>query len=77
MDRYQNKDAKSLREELHKIRGALTYLSLPELTQAMQACHEAVKAEPQDIEHLEKTVTAVMRVIENFQKAFSAESTHK
>jgi two-component system aerobic respiration control sensor histidine kinase ArcB len=53
---YHHKDTKALREELHKIRGSLTYLSLPELTVTLKTFHEAVKAEPQNPEHLEKNI---------------------
>jgi two-component system aerobic respiration control sensor histidine kinase ArcB len=68
---YQKKDTKTLREELHKIRGSLTYLSLPELTETLKKFHEAVKADPQDPEHLEKTFQAAMEAIKHFQKAYA------
>jgi two-component system aerobic respiration control sensor histidine kinase ArcB len=68
---YEERNTKGLREELHKCRGSLTYLSLPELNQTMKAFHEAVKADPQDPKHLEKTFKAAMDAIEHFYKAYA------
>jgi two-component system aerobic respiration control sensor histidine kinase ArcB len=68
---YQDKNIQELREELHKVRGGLTYLKLPELTKTMKDFHETVKAEPQDPERLEKTFQTTIKAIERFQIAYS------
>ena len=68
---YQNKQMKSLCAELHRLRGALTYLVAPELNDTLKAFHEAVKAEPQDAKVLEETYQAAIAAIDHFQKGYA------
>jgi len=67
---YKNKGMKALRAELHRLRGALTYLVAPELTQTMKAFHQAVKTAPQDPQVLEETYQAAIKAIDHFQQAY-------
>jgi len=68
---YRKKDMKALRDELHRIRGGLTYLAAPELTQTMKTFHDAIKATPKNHKRLEETYQAVIQSIDRFQKAFA------
>ncbi len=55
---YAAGDVLALRKELHRVRGGLSYLTLPKLNQAFAYFHEEVKAEP--------------RISTNFNKRLSA-----
>ena len=71
IDAYKNKDEKTLRAELHRVRGALTYLIAPELNHTLEAFHRAVRAEPQDTKVLEETYQAAIAAIDHFQRAYA------
>lgn len=43
---YANHDIEALRKELHRVRGGLSYLTLPQLDKAFLHFHEAAKASP-------------------------------
>ena len=49
----------------------MCYLKLPELEQTLKAFHEAVKAAPQNPEHLKITYTRLQQAIERFQIAWA------
>ncbi|CDZ77769.1 Signal transduction histidine-protein kinase BarA [Legionella massiliensis] len=63
---YEAHNEESLRTELHRVRGGVICLSLPQLTQALADFHEAVKAKPQLAEHLEKTFNDLLDAINSF-----------
>lgn len=67
---YAKRDTKALREELHRFRGGVCYLKLPELEYTLEKFHEAVKEIPQDESRLEQTYTALQNAIENFKLAW-------
>ena len=71
VEAYINKDEKALRAELHRVRGALTYLVAPELNHTLKAFHQAVKATPQDSQTLEETYQAAIKAIDHFQQAYA------
>lgn len=62
---YAAKDEAALRAELHRFKGGVDYLSLPQLTIALSAFHLAVKEKPQQAKKLEKTYLV-------FQEAMNA-----
>lgn len=64
---YAKRDTKALREELHRCRGGVCYLKLPELECTLEKFHEAVKEIPQDEIRLEQTYAALQQAIENFK----------
>ena len=71
VDAFKTNDTKGLRAELHRVRGALTYLVLPEMNRMMKAFHDAVRTEPQDPKTMEKTYRAAIDAIDHFQKAYA------
>ena len=68
---YRGKKMKDLRDELHRVRGALTYLVAPELDEKLKAFHDAVRATPQQVTTMEQTYRAVIKAIQHFQKAYA------
>lgn len=67
MDEYYiNHDVIALRKELHRVRGGVVYLTLPQLDNALSLFHEAVKAEPQNPEQLRQLYTQLQQVLEAF-----------
>jgi len=70
---YAKRDTKSLREELHRCRGGVCYLKLPELEYTLKKFHEAVKEMPQDQFRLEKTYSALQQAIENFKATWKTD----
>lgn len=69
---YKNKDISALRSELHKVRGGVCYLKLPELEEALKTFHESVKAEPAGSEVVEKNYQHLREATRNFQGSISA-----
>ena len=63
---YANRDTEALMAELHRLRGGVSYLKLPELEFCLKAFHEAVKADPQDATRLESTYEALQQAIKRF-----------
>lgn len=45
---YANKNNRALRDELHRVRGGVCYLKVPQLENALKIFHEAVKEIPQN-----------------------------
>ncbi len=60
---YVNRNSKALRDELHRVRGGVCYLKLPQLEKTLKAFHQAVKADPQDERALEGTYTALQEAM--------------
>jgi two-component system, OmpR family, aerobic respiration control sensor histidine kinase ArcB len=63
---YKIHDDEALRTELHRVRGGVVCLSLPQLDKALAEFHEAVKAKPQDPKHLEKTYSHLQQALKAF-----------
>jgi signal transduction histidine kinase/CheY-like chemotaxis protein len=68
---YKAKDIKALRDELHRVCGALTYLVAPELTHTMREFHQVVKVTPQDPKRLKETYQGAIQAIDHFQQAYA------
>lgn len=49
---YAAHDVEPLRAQLHKIRGGVCYLQLPELQESLDAFHDTVKESPDDLDRL-------------------------
>ncbi len=69
---YANRDTKALRAELHRARGGVCYLKLPQLEQALKEFHKAVKADPQNQEELETTYAALQHAMDTFWKTWES-----
>jgi HPt (histidine-containing phosphotransfer) domain-containing protein len=63
---YHEMDKEKLSSELHRIRGALSYLRLPELEQAFKEFHTQVKSPIIDKRLLVDAHDDVQKAIENF-----------
>lgn len=63
---YANRNTKALRDELHRARGGVCYLKLPQLELALKAFHQAVKADPQDEQELEATYAALQEAMNTY-----------
>jgi len=61
----------ALRAELHRVRGGLTYLTLPKLDRALKAFHEAVKKKPKNSKKLEKSYQAVEKAMVCFWEVWA------
>jgi two-component system, OmpR family, aerobic respiration control sensor histidine kinase ArcB len=70
---YADHDVLALRAELHRVRGGLAYLTLPQLDQAFAEFHAAVKATPQNSKHLEKLYSELQHAMHAFWK-YASES---
>jgi two-component system aerobic respiration control sensor histidine kinase ArcB len=67
---YSIHDDEALRKELHRVRGGICYLSLPQLDSALSHFHEAVKANPQSDDELEKSYGEVQYAMNAFWEAY-------
>ena len=65
---YAKQDIRTLDDELHRARGGVCYLKLPQLTQVLKRLHEAVTARPQDSQQVKATYVGLEQAIENFEK---------
>ncbi|MDA0698059.1 MAG: response regulator [Proteobacteria bacterium] len=63
---YAAHDNNALRAELHRVSGGLSYLTLPQVNKALSDFHEAVKATPQEMHHLEYTYNQLLHHIQLF-----------
>ncbi|WP_332248034.1 Hpt domain-containing protein, partial [Legionella tunisiensis] len=63
---YASHDDETLRKELHRVRGGINYLTLPQLDKALAQFHEAVKLKPQDSQQLAQTYEQVEEAIRAF-----------
>jgi len=67
---YEDKDTKALREELHRCRGGICYLKLPQLEEALKTFHQTVKEDPQDLNALEASYMALQQAMKAFWEAW-------
>ncbi|MGC1183193.1 ATP-binding protein [Legionella sp.] len=63
---YVNQDNEGLRAELHRIRGGVSYLSLPQLSQVLAHFHDVVKENPQNLEQLEQAYRQLQKAMHAF-----------
>lgn len=63
---YASHDNEALRKELHRVRGGINYLALPQLDNALARFHEAVKLKPQNSQQLAQTYDRVEEAIRAF-----------
>ena len=68
---FKANDIKALRDELHRVRGALAYLVTPEMNYTLKAFHDAVREEPQSPKVMEETCQAAIKAINHFQQAYA------
>ncbi len=59
-------DVEALRAELHRARGGVVYLTLPQLDKALVEFHEAAKEEPQVPERLESVYMHLQQAMDTF-----------
>ncbi len=62
-------DTETLRKELHKARGGIVYLVLPQLDKALVQFQEAVKDKPQSSERLASTYAQLQEAMDKFWDA--------
>ena len=65
---YEAHDLDALRAELHRVRGGVVYLTLPQLDKALLEFHEATKEEPQDLKRLENANNCLQQATKEFWK---------
>lgn len=70
---YHAQDNDALREELHRVRGGVVYLTLPQLDKAFAEFHEAVKAKPQNLHQLQNTYRHLQQAIDAFWQIIKKE----
>jgi PAS domain S-box-containing protein len=63
---YRSQDMDSLRKELHRIRGGICYLTLPQLDKAFAHFHEVVKSKPLDVALMEQSYRQLQKAMTNF-----------
>lgn len=63
---YKASDTIALRAELHRVRGGLAYLCLPQLDKAFSDFHEAVKEIPQETEKIKLLYEKLEQVMKLF-----------
>ncbi|MBA3535522.1 MAG: response regulator [Tatlockia sp.] len=68
---YKSQDLESLRKELHRVRGGICYLSLPQLDKAFAYFHEVVKSKPLDVALMEQSYSQLQEALKNFWNVLS------
>jgi hypothetical protein len=68
---FTHRDGIELRQALHRIRGAITYLILPQLEKSLEVFHQSVHDDWDDQNTLQKNYDAVMIAMDNFLKSAS------
>ena len=68
---YKCMDAQLLRDELHKVRGGVCYLKIPELEHTLEAFHAVVKESFQDKDRLKKAYQALENSEERFLEFYN------
>jgi two-component system aerobic respiration control sensor histidine kinase ArcB len=63
---YTSNDIKALREELHRVRGGIAYLTVPALDNAFAKFHEVVKTMPQNSRQLQQLYPQLQQAIDAF-----------
>ena len=66
---FEQRDVIALSQALHRIRGAIAYLILPELGKALEVFQKSVYDAWDDENILQKNYDAAMRAMDNFLKA--------
>ena len=66
---FSNRNAKRLREELHRIRGSASYLVLPNLSHALEVFHVTVKTNWGEDKKLKDAYDHVIKAMDDFLKA--------
>jgi hypothetical protein len=69
MESFTHRDEIELRKALHRIRGAITYLILPELEKSLDTFHQSVHNDWDDQNILQKKYDAVMIAMDDFLKS--------
>lgn len=67
---YAQKNTKRLREEIHKVKGGVCYLRLPQLERALGDFHLTLKEHPVVPEHIGKEYQNLKRAIKKFKEAY-------
>ncbi|MBA2656447.1 MAG: PAS domain-containing protein [Tatlockia sp.] len=67
-------DNDSLRNELHRVRGGICYLTLPQLDKTLADFHEAVKTNPQDHVKMELCYMQLQEAMQAFWRAVELKS---
>ncbi len=67
---YASHDNEALRKELHRVRGGVVYVRLPNLDRALAQFHEAVKEKPQNPQQLATTYSQLQEAMEAFWKTW-------
>ena len=65
---YEKKNTVAMRAELHRCRGGVCCLELPELDAALREFHEAIKDVPQDADKIQTLYDELQTAIDNFWK---------
>ena len=53
-EHYDAKDVENLRKELHKVRGGVCYVKLPQLEKSLEYFHQLIKEDPIDNSSVEE-----------------------
>lgn len=67
---YGQKNIKRLRDEMHKIRGGICYLRLPQLERTVKDFHLTIKEDPLLPEDMDREYQNLKRAIKNFKEAY-------
>ncbi|MBA2651052.1 MAG: response regulator [Tatlockia sp.] len=63
---YTSHDMETMRKELHRVRGGICYLTLPQLDKAFARFHEVVKSKPQDNALMELSYSQLQEAMRTF-----------
>lgn len=69
-DAFDKKDLSTLRSELHRCRGGICYLKLPELERALSDLHESIRKHSIDSSKTEKAFNRSLHAIDNFMEVY-------
>ena len=67
---YGQKNIKRLRDELHKVRGGICYLRIPQLERALRDFHLTLKEDPLSPSNMESEYQKLKNAIRNFLEAY-------
>jgi two-component system, OmpR family, aerobic respiration control sensor histidine kinase ArcB len=63
---YKERNFETIRQELHKVRGGVCYLKLPQLESALKHFHELVRVDPEELEAVGKSYESLRTAITSF-----------
>ena len=69
---YNQKNIQRLRDEMHKVRGGICYLRLPQLQRAVKDFHLTLKEDPLVPESMDREYQNLKIAIKNFKGAYEA-----